>query len=75
MTVLGWHAPPRFNLYADSEEMTARYEQLSWSTVLAIARENHLEYIVQYRRVSYPSPAVYENESFAVYAVAESVRH
>jgi len=75
MTVLGWHAPPRFNLYADSEEMGARYEQLSWATVLAIARENHLDYIVQYRRVSYPSPAVYENESFAVYAVAEAVRH
>jgi hypothetical protein len=66
MKDVGWSSAPDLTGRGTIDE---RYKMLSWETLLALARENHLQYIVQYRDISYPdAPApVYSNAGFAVY--------
>ena len=45
------------------------YKRQSWDHILTIARENQLDYIVQFRSVHYPVVPVYENSELAVYEV------
>jgi len=52
--------------------LKANYRGQSWERVLTIARENHLEYIIQFRDVSYAARPVYENREFAVYRVPKA---
>jgi hypothetical protein len=68
MRDVGWTKAPDLNGRGTVQQ---RYKALSWETLLALARENHLQYIVQYRDVSYPdAPApVYSNAGFTVYKV------
>ena len=68
MRDVGWLTAPDFNGRQSVEE---RYKALSWSALLALARKNHLQYVVQYSDVPYPdAPApVYGNPDFAVYKV------
>jgi hypothetical protein len=47
----------------------AGYRKLSWERLLAIARENHLSYIIQFRDVQYPVAPVFANQHYAVYKV------
>jgi hypothetical protein len=68
MRDVGWTTAPDLNGRGTVQQ---RYKALPWTTLLALARDNHLQYIVQYRDVSYPDapPPVYVNPSFAVYRV------
>ena len=68
MKDVGWSSPPDLT---GRGTIDARYKGLSWATLLALARKNHLQYVVQYRDVSYPdAPApVYSNPGFVVYKV------
>jgi len=68
MNDVGWSTAPDINGHGTVEQ---RYRALSWATLLALSRKHHLQYIVQYRDVSYPEapPPVYANPGFAVYKV------
>lgn len=68
MRAVGWTTAPDLNGRGTVQQ---RYSALSWGTLLALAHENHLQYVVQYRDVPYPeAPApVYANSGFAVYKV------
>lgn len=48
------------------------YRGQSWERVHKIARENQLEYIIQFRDVSYAARPVYQNREFAVYRVPQA---
>jgi Domain of unknown function (DUF6798) len=68
MKDVGWSVAPDLNGRGTVRE---RYKQLSWGKLLALAEKNNLQYIVQYRDVSYPAaPApAYSNPGFTVYKV------
>ncbi|HTZ75389.1 MAG TPA: DUF6798 domain-containing protein [Candidatus Aquilonibacter sp.] len=68
MKDVGWSSAPDLN---GRETVRERYKTLPWQRLLALARNNHLQYVVQYRDVSYPdAPApVYTNPGFAAYKV------
>jgi hypothetical protein len=53
-----------------TEDITARYKQLPWSQLLAIARQNHLVYIIQFRDVANPATPIFANQDYSVYKVA-----
>jgi hypothetical protein len=53
-----------------TEDITARYKQLPWSQLLAIARQNHLSYIIQFRDVANPATPIFANQDYSVYKVA-----
>jgi hypothetical protein len=50
-----------------SKSITENYRHLSWERLLALARENRLNYIIQFRDVSYPGVPVFANQHYAVY--------
>jgi hypothetical protein len=45
------------------------YKEQSWEHLLNVAREEKIDYIVQFRKVPYSIPPVFANERFAVYRV------
>lgn len=45
------------------------YKNLPWERMVAIAQKNRLDFIVQFKDVSYPARPVYENQGFALYRV------
>src|SRR5262249_40119096 len=42
------------------------YKEQSWEHLLAVARENHIDYVVQYAERPYDIPSVFRNKEFAV---------
>ena len=52
-----------------TEAITEAYKQLPWNRLLAIARQNHLGYIVQFREAAYPANPVFGNQDYSVYKV------
>ena len=52
-----------------TEAITETYKRQSWEKLVALARENHLSYIIQFRDVGYPGTPVFANEHYAVYKV------
>lgn len=55
--------------HVDFAGMIQQYKAQSWERLLTVAREHHINYIIQYTEVSYPVPAVFTNETFSVYQV------
>jgi hypothetical protein len=49
------------------DTLTEVYRKQSWDRIRAVANENHLDYIVQFKAVKYPGVPVYEDEGFAIY--------
>jgi hypothetical protein len=43
------------------------YKKQSWDRIRAVANENKLDYIVQFRSARYPSEPAYANAGFAIY--------
>jgi hypothetical protein len=68
MNELGIHEAPMKPNTPNS--MPGIYRRQSLEHLLMIARENHLQYIVQYADVPYNATPVYSNPSFRVYAVS-----
>jgi hypothetical protein len=50
-----------------TETLTARYKQQSWDRIQAVARQNKLDYILQFTGARYPAIPAYANASFAIY--------
>jgi len=55
--------------WISTESITENYTHLSWDRAVALARQNHLRYIIQFRDVSYPGVPVFANGHYAVYKV------
>jgi hypothetical protein len=53
-----------------TETITATYKHLTWERLSAIAHQNHLSYIIQFRDVVYPATPVFANQDYSVYKVA-----
>lgn len=53
-----------------TEAITETYRHLSWERLSAIAHQNHLSYVIQFRDVVYPATPVFANQDFSVYKVA-----
>ena len=53
-----------------TEAITEAYRHLSWERLSAIAHQNHLSYIIQFRDVAYPATPVFANQDYSVYKVA-----
>ena len=53
--------------HVDFAGMIQQYKAQSWERLLTVAREHHINYIIQYAEVFYPVPAVFTNETFSVY--------
>jgi hypothetical protein len=51
------------------DELLEHYKNLPWRQMVRIARKNHLDFIIQFKEVSYPAHSLYANEAFAVYEV------
>jgi hypothetical protein len=51
------------------DELLEHYKRLPWKRVVAIARRNDLDFIIQFREVSYRAQPIYANDSYAVYEV------
>lgn len=49
--------------------LNQRYEAMPWERLVTIAREHKLQYIIQFRGVTYPGEIVYANSSYEVYRV------
>ena len=49
------------------DSLTERYKEQPWDRIQAIAQQNHLEYIVQFRSTPYSAAPVYANATFAIY--------
>lgn len=78
-----YHYPPLSTIYR--ERMTAvgyswgawqgtthvadGYKRASWDALVALARKNHLSYIIQFRDVVYPATPVFSNTHYAIYEV------
>jgi hypothetical protein len=60
----------RWGKWNGTGAITARYKQLPWDQLLAIARQNQLTYIIQFRDVVYPAIPMFANEYYSVYEVA-----
>jgi len=52
-----------------SKSITENYRHLTWDRLLALARENRLSYIIQFRDVAYLPVPVFANQHYAVYKV------
>jgi hypothetical protein len=65
MLALGysWH------VWKGSKSITENYRHLTWDRLLALARENRLSYIIQFRDVAYLPVPVFANQHYAVYKV------
>jgi hypothetical protein len=57
--------------HPDWEAIAAAYRKLSWERLREIARDNNLQYIIQYADVRYEAVPVFSNEKFSVYPVAQ----
>jgi len=68
MNEVGWQSPPDLRTLG---VLKRRYESERWESLLAVARRNHLQFIVQYREIHYPVAPVYANSDFAVYSVPD----
>jgi len=53
-----------------TKAITETYKHLPWNQLLAIARQNHLSYIIQFRDVICPAIPLFANQGYAVYKVA-----
>jgi hypothetical protein len=49
--------------------ITETYKHLSWERLSAIAHQNHLSYVIQFRDVTYPATPIFANQGYAVYKV------
>ncbi len=49
------------------DSVTERYKSQSWDRIRALANENKLDYIVQFRSAQYPAAPAYANAMFAIY--------
>ena len=52
-----------------TEAITETYKHLSWERLSAIARQNHLSYIIQFRDVAYSATPGFANKEYSVYKV------
>ncbi len=53
----------------------ANYKHQPWERLLSLALANHLDYIIQFRDVSYAVSPVFSNSTYAVYKVLQSNRN
>jgi len=51
------------------EVMQDTYKHLSWEYLQALARQNGLSYVIQFRDIAYPATPVFTNNHFAIYEV------
>ena len=49
--------------------ITETYQHLPWDQLLEVARQNHLDYIIQFHDVVYTATPIFANEDYAVYKV------
>ncbi len=72
MSEVGWQTPPDLRILG---VLKRRYESEPWGSLLAVARENRLQFVVQYREIRYPVTPIYANPEFAVYSVPDNPRN
>ena len=49
------------------DSMTEKYKQQSWDRIQQVAKQNKLDYIVQFSGTHYPMAPAFANEVFAIY--------
>ena len=49
------------------DSLTEKYKNEPWDRIRAVASENKLDYIVQFRSTQYPAEPAYSNATFAIY--------
>ncbi len=55
----------------DDEGIEAAYRHLPWERLLALARENDVQYVVQFSDVAYARRPVFSNDWFSIYRANE----
>jgi hypothetical protein len=64
MSAIGIHPPMR-----SAQSMQNDYKEQSWDHLLGVARQEKINYIVQFKTIPYGIAPVFANERFAVYRV------
>lgn len=61
------------NRWPDPGFMQENYKHQSWDHLQAIAVQNHLSYVVQFREIPYPAEPVFTNRWYAVYPITPNL--